>query len=110
MKLRLAASHTAVLLLVAISPVCMWAAPAELGVKEIIFACRQPGAGGHWYENFGYYAQDQSKKLYRGKGRLCRLNVANGELTVLLDDPDGSIRDPQVHYDGAKILFSYRPG
>jgi hypothetical protein len=99
-----------ILLLVAMSPAYIWAIEAEIGVKEIIFASRQPGAGGHWYENFGYYAQNENKKLYRGKGRLCRLNVANGELAVLLDAGDGSIRDPQVHYDCDKILFSYRPG
>ncbi|HUV67883.1 MAG TPA: hypothetical protein VMW24_28595, partial [Sedimentisphaerales bacterium] len=82
----------------------------DLGVEEIIFACRQPGAGGHWYENFGYYAHDEHEKLYRAKGRLCRLNVATGQVTILLQDDEGSIRDPQVHYDGETILFSYRPG
>ena len=101
---------TVVLLLIAMSPACKPAVSAEIGVKEIIFVSRQPGAGGHWYENFGYYALDESEKAYRAKGRLCRLNVGSGELTVLLDDPEGSIRDPQVHYNGAKILFSYRPG
>ena len=29
---------------------------------------------------------------------------------MLLDDPKGGVRDPQVHYDGQKILFSYRKG
>ena len=108
--LRVAFFHKAVLLLVVMLQNCMGAAPTQIGVEEIIFASRQPGAGGHWYENFGYYAQDQNKKAYRGRGRLYRLNITGGELTVLLDDPDGSIRDPQVHYDGEKILFSYRPG
>ena len=65
------------------------------GVEEIVFACRQPGAGGHWYENFGYYAQDERRKVYRARGRLCRLNVRTGTLRVLLDDPEGSVRDPQ---------------
>ena len=32
------------------------------------------------------------------------------KLTTLLDDPRGGIRDPQVHYDGRRILFSYRKG
>ena len=41
-------------------------------------------------------------------GRLCRLNLRTGKLQVLLDDPAGGIRDPDVHYDGRKILFSYR--
>ena len=31
-------------------------------------------------------------------------------MQILLDDPRGGVRDPQVHYDGRKILFSYRPG
>ena len=82
---------TVVLLLVAMSPTYMWATQAEIGVKEIVFACRQPGAGGHWYENFGYYAQNKNKKAYRGKGRLCRLNVANGELTVSWSAPSSGI-------------------
>jgi hypothetical protein len=84
-------------------------APA-LGVDDIVFACRQPGAGGHWYENFGYCAHDVNRKNYRARGRLCVLNVPTGRVTVLLDDPEGTVRDPQVHYGGRKILFSYRPG
>jgi len=77
-------------------------------VDEIIFAARQPGAGGHWYENFGYYAHDESHKLYRAMGQLCSLNIRTGRLRVLLDDKEGSVRDPQVHYDGRVILFSCR--
>jgi len=78
------------------------------GFEEIVFAARQPGAGGHWYENFGCYAQDTNHKIYRAGGRLCRLNLKTGKVAVLLDDPQGSVRDPQVHYGGARILFSYR--
>ncbi len=99
-----------VLLLAAISPTRAQARPVDIGVEEIIFSSRQCGAGGHWYENFGYYSQDPSKKLYGARGRLCRLNVRRGVIKVLLDDPAGSIRDPQVHYDAGKILISYRPG
>lgn len=78
--------------------------------KEIVFAVRQPGVGGHWYENFGYDAQDEHAKAYRAMGQLYRLNLNTGKLTVLLDDPKGSIRDPQVDYDDRKVLLSYRPG
>jgi hypothetical protein len=99
-----------VLLLILFAQVCTGAISAELGVEEIIFARRQPGVGSHWYENFGYYIQDESLKVYGAMGSLCRLHLDSGKLTVLLDDPAGSVRDPQVHYDGAKILFSYRPG
>ena len=84
------------------------AGPME-GVDEIVFTVRVPGRD-HWYVNFGYYAQDANRRGYGDGGRLCRLNLRTGKLVVLLDDPKGGVRDPQMHYDGRKILFSYRKG
>lgn len=78
--------------------------------EEIVFAVRQPGVGGHWYENFGYYAFNQEDKVYGAEGRLCRLNLRTGHLAVLLDDREGAVRDPQIHYGGERVLFSYRRG
>ena len=75
---------------------------------EIVFAARPLGSDGHWYANFSYYAQDENRKAYRHSSKLCKMNIRNGKTTVLLDDPKGSIRDPQVHYDGKKIIFAYR--
>ena len=80
------------------------------GVEEIVFALRQPGKDGHWYANFGYYADSEDRKTYGDGGKLCRLNLKTGKLTVLLEDSTGAVRDPVVHYDAQKILFSYRPG
>jgi len=91
------------------------------GVDEIIFACRQLNYDPHWYANFGYYADNVERKAYRAMGRLCKLlvsakrfaeagNLRTAQVTVLLDNPEGTVRDPQVHYDGGKILFSYRKG
>lgn len=94
------------------------------GCEEIVFAQRVPGHD-HWYGNFGHYSDghqghyapastpnslDYFKYAFGNGGRLCRLNLRTGKLTVLLDDPQGGIRDPDVHYDGQKILFSYRKG
>ncbi|NQT83917.1 PD40 domain-containing protein [bacterium] len=79
-------------------------------VDEIIFACRQLNYDPHWYANFGYYAENAERKAYRAMGRLCKLNLRTGKVTPLLDDPKGTVRDPQVHYDGRKIIFSYRKG
>ena len=78
-------------------------------VEEIVFAVRQPGVD-HWYGNFGYYATSEDHKVYWAKGRLCKLNLQTGLLTVLLEDLKGAVRDPQVHYGGRRILFSYRKG
>jgi len=80
------------------------------GVNEIIFAVRQVDGDGHWYANFSYWSNNPKRKMYHDGGRLCRLNVKTGKVTCLINDPKGGVRDPQVHYDGKKILFSYRKG
>jgi cytochrome c553 len=78
---------------------------------EFIFAARKMNdSDGHWYANFGYYANDPNRKGWREGSRLYRWNSTTGQLTTLLDDPRGGVRDPQVHYDGRRILFSYRKG
>jgi hypothetical protein len=96
------------------------ASPAA-NFNEILFAQRVSGRD-HWYGNFGHYCDDSHytdrallkrdgrRYAFGEGGRLCRLNLRTGRLQILLDDPRGGIRDPHVHYDGRKILFSYRPG
>ncbi len=77
---------------------------------EIVFAVRQSGKDGHWYANFSYYAEGRGRKAYGEGGRLAKLDPATGKVSVLLEDPRGTIRDPEVDYDGKTVLFSYRPG
>ncbi len=83
-------------------------------VDEIVFAVRLPYDDPHWYANIGYYCDDENQKAYAGNGqpdvgKLLVWNRRTGKLRTLVDDRGGSVRDPQVHYDGQKILFSYRP-
>lgn len=91
-------------------------------VEAIVYAERVPG-NDHWYANFGRYwcgqkehpdqrlpAGWQPQPIFKQGGRLCRLNLRTGRLKVLLDDPEGGVRDPQVYYDATKMVFSYRPG
>jgi len=84
---------------------------SKVGCKEIIFAVRQSDRDGHWYANFGYNVVTPKLRLYyHDGGRLCRLNLSTGKVTCLINDPKGGVRDPQMHYDGKKILLSYRKG
>ncbi len=82
----------------------------DLHVQEIVFAVRDVGRDWHWYANFGYWSSNPDRKLYGKRGRLCKLDVRSGAVTDLLNDQEGSVRDPVVHYDAKKILFSYRKG
>ena len=85
----------------------------KLGIERIVFAERAPGSDyqKHYYANFGYSCVDPDYWLHGADGgRLLVLNVPSRQLDILLDDPGGAVRDPQVHYDGTKILFSYRRG
>lgn len=90
--------------------------------EEIVFAQRVSGRD-HWYGNFGHYCETDSPYskgaltkegdmyyAFAPGGRLCRYNLRTGKLRVLLDDPEGGIRDPNLYYDASKILFSYRKG
>ncbi len=101
--------------------------------EEIVFALRGECRDlWHWYANFGYEIAPEFTPAKPGEewrwgghkgplygqvwkygdrgGQLCRLNLRTRQVTVLLDDPKGDVRDPQVHYDARKILFSYRRG
>ena len=81
------------------------------GAEEIVFVVRGLYEDGHYYANFGHWSSDPNKMMYaKGGSRLCKLNLRTRQVTVLLDDPQGGFRDPRVHYDGHKLLFSYRPG
>jgi hypothetical protein len=78
---------------------------------QIVFAARNAGRDPHWYANFGYWSEDASRMMYGPPGgRLCKLDLLSGKVTALIDDPRGAVRDPTVHYDGRKILFSWRKG
>ena len=86
------------------------AALLKRGVNEIIFAARKVDGDGHWYANFSYNSKNPKRLYYHDGGLLCRLDVKTGKATRLIDDPKGGVRDPHVHYDARKILFSYRKG
>ncbi len=84
---------------------------AGQGIEEIVFAARHMGGDGHWYANFGYYARGEDRKAYGVPGgRLSRMNLKTGQIIHLIDDAQGSVRDPAVHYDGKRIIFAYRKG
>ena len=78
---------------------------------EILFAVRKPSVDAHWYGNIGYYSFDENRYSFpKGSGGALRVyNVKTKETRTIFEDPKGNIRDPQLHYDGERIVFSYLP-
>lgn len=83
---------------------------AGYGVEEIVIAARRPGRDGHWYANISHWSSNPNQKMYGDGGGLARINFRTGETTWLVEDSKGGVRDPRIHYDGKKVLFSYRRG
>jgi len=86
---------------------------AEPQPGEILFCERNPGRdyAGHYYANFGYDCGNETYWLHGADGgRLAIYSPMTGSVRTLLEDPTGAVRDPQIHYDGKKVLFSYRKG
>ncbi len=79
--------------------------------NEILFVVRKPGSDEHWYANFGYYAADHNHFPFPiGTGsKMQILNVDTGAVRTIFEDGEGMMRDPQIDYDGKKVIFSYMP-
>jgi mono/diheme cytochrome c family protein len=56
-----------------------------------------------------YLHKGHSRLIPNVGGKLCVYDINTQTVKIILGDSTGSIRDPQVHYDGEKILFSYCP-
>jgi hypothetical protein len=81
-------------------------------IQKIVFATRTQSLE-HWYGNFGYYAHNEhigdNPPAPNEGGKLCIYDLNTKQTEILLDDRLGIVRDPCVHYDGNKILYSYKP-
>ena len=77
--------------------------------EEILFCTRKPSTDGHWYANVGFYAQACGTSPFQkhSGGKLCIYNTRTKECRTIFEDPEGNIRDPQIHYDCEKLVFSY---
>ena len=72
------------------------------GAEEIIFAVRGLCSATQCHATFGVYSNEPKSVHAPDGARLCKLNPRTRQVTVLLDDPKGGVRDPRVHYDSGK--------
>jgi len=76
--------------------------------RPILFVTRPQYVNEHGTEATMYQTGQVNTRCFRGGGAIKLLDAGGGKVTVLLDVPRGIARDPEVHFDGRKILFSMR--
>lgn len=78
--------------------------------KRIVFTKHYNLGGSHYAYTEGL-SDAQAERHFQPGSQLCLLETNDkGEMTetVLLDDPNGVIRDPDVAFDGSYIVFAWK--
>ncbi|MBT3200009.1 MAG: hypothetical protein HN350_08830 [Phycisphaerales bacterium] len=77
--------------------------------KKIVFTRHYEMGGSHYAYTEGL-SDAQRERHFKPGSALCLLDVSGDKPMVetLIDDPKGVIRDPDVSYDGKRILFAWK--
>ncbi len=76
---------------------------------SIVFVTRQQYAPDHHNTATLCHTNETNTKSYKAGGAMKIIDLKKGgKITTLLETKEGVIRDPEVSYDGEKILFSMR--
>jgi len=77
--------------------------------KRIVFTKHYNMGASHYAYTEGL-SDAQSERHFIPGSALCILDIAGTKtkVTTLIDDPKGVIRDPDVSFDGRRILFSWK--
>ncbi len=78
-------------------------------LQRVVFAKHFLMGGSHYAYTEGQSDAQHERHFHPGSA-LCLLNLDGvfASIEYLIDDPHGVIRDPDVHYDGDRILFAWK--
>ena len=75
----------------------------------ILFVVRKQYRPDHHNTETMFQVNEINESSFEGGGALKCIDFAEaGQVTALLEAPEGIIRDPEVHFDGTRIVFSMR--
>lgn len=97
-----------ILSLVAVHAASAATQPACLEDTPILFVVRAQYLRDHHNTATLFQAGEINASKFRGGSALKVLDPGAGEVRTLLDCPEGVIRDPEVHFEGRRIVFSMR--
>ncbi|MCH7226952.1 hypothetical protein [Haloferula sp. A504] len=84
-------------------------ADPAVGSRPVLFVERDPYRYDHHNTETMFQTGEISAGNYRPGGPLKVVDLRSGEVLVLCDPgPQGHLRDPEVHPDGSRIVFSMR--
>ncbi|MCX7824622.1 MAG: hypothetical protein N2689_03595 [Verrucomicrobiae bacterium] len=83
--------------------------PLMAKAPRIVFAKHYNMGGSHYAYTEGQ-SDAQAERHFTPGAALCLLEMrgSHGDVTTLLEDPQGVIRNPDVSYDGQRILFAWK--
>lgn len=76
--------------------------------QPIVFVVRGQYVPDHHNTETMFQTGEINTASFRGGGALKAIDLATGNVRTILESPDGLIRDPDVSFDGKRILFSLR--
>lgn len=79
-----------------------------VSAQPLLFVVRHQYRSDHHNTATMFQSGEINAASFQGGGALKTIDLATGAVTTLLHLPEGIARDPDVSFDGTKILFSMR--
>ena len=76
--------------------------------NSILFVARNQYRSDHHSTATLFQNGEINTNSFRGKSALKTFDPRTGETSVLVDCPQGVVRDPEIHFDGNRAVFSMR--
>ncbi|MBI9016808.1 MAG: hypothetical protein JEZ07_06045 [Phycisphaerae bacterium] len=76
--------------------------------QPLLFVTRKQYKTDHHNTATLFQTDEVNTSSFEGGGALKTLDVRSGKVTTLIDVPEGIARDPEVNFDGKKIILSMR--
>lgn len=77
--------------------------------QPILYVWRnQYKMGGHHAIDTLFHTGEINTNCFQGPGAIKTVDLKTGKATTLVEAREGIVRDPEIHFDGRRIIFSMR--
>ena len=76
--------------------------------QPILFVARKQYVPDHHNTATIFQTGEINTASFEGGGAIKTFNPATGEVRTLIESRDGMVRDPEVHFDGDRVIFAMR--